>query len=104
MSGYGRRTIWPAYLGSERISWYPVIPVLNTTSPAVSPEAPSGRPSIAVPSPRRRYRFNPDGEGTCWRYFILGNGSRIAKCSLFLTLGWSMNHWALHNKYLRLTF
>ncbi len=44
MCGYVSVTIWPAYEGSVRISWYPVIAVLNTTSPTAWPIAPIARP------------------------------------------------------------
>src|SRR5947209_4274351 len=44
------QTIWPAYEGSVRTSWYPVIAVLNTTSPSPITGAPSGVPTKARPS------------------------------------------------------
>ena len=50
MCGYVSVTIWPSYEGSVRISWYPVIDVLNTTSPTVLPSAPIARPRNSVPS------------------------------------------------------
>ena len=37
-----------------RISWYPLIAVLKTTSPTVSPRAPNGSPSKTRPSARAR--------------------------------------------------
>src|SRR5947209_6717960 len=43
-------TIWPAYEGSVRTSWYPVIAVLKTTSPSPITAAPSGVPTNARPS------------------------------------------------------
>jgi len=42
-------TIWPAYEGSVRISWYPVMLVLKTNSPELSPSAPAAIPSKTVP-------------------------------------------------------
>src|SRR5260370_41777403 len=44
------QTIWPAYDGSVRTSWYPVIAVLKTTSPTPTPSAPSDSPTKARPS------------------------------------------------------
>src|SRR5947209_12398137 len=44
------QTIWPAYEGSVRTSWYPVIAVLKTTSPSPITAAPSGVPTKARPS------------------------------------------------------
>src|SRR5579859_989772 len=44
------QTIWPAYEGSVRTSWYPVIAVLKTTSPSPMTSAPSGAPTKARPS------------------------------------------------------
>src|SRR5581483_9145811 len=43
-------TIWPAYEGSVRTSWYPVMAVLNTTSPSPTTSAPSDAPTNALPS------------------------------------------------------
>ena len=40
MCGAVMSTIWPAYDGSVRVSWYPVIPVENTISPSERPVAP----------------------------------------------------------------
>src|SRR6266550_6364923 len=42
--------IWPAYEGSVRTSWYPVIAVLKTSSPSPTTSAPSGAPRKARPS------------------------------------------------------
>ena len=42
--------ICPLYEGSVKTSWYPVMAVLNTTSPTVSPSYPRARPSKIVPS------------------------------------------------------
>src|SRR5580658_1141136 len=47
-------TICPVYEGSVKISWYPVIAVLKTTSPERSAGAPKLRPSKTVPSSRAR--------------------------------------------------
>jgi len=47
-------TIWPKYEGSVRISWYPVIEVLNTHSPAMVASAPKARPRKIEPSSRAR--------------------------------------------------
>ncbi len=44
MCGAVCSTIWPAYEGSVSVSWYPVMPVENTTSPIVVPWAPYARP------------------------------------------------------------
>src|SRR5690242_14259203 len=46
------QTIWPAYDGSVSTSWYPVMAVLNTTSPSPITSAPSGAPTNARPSSR----------------------------------------------------
>src|SRR5712691_7286807 len=43
-------SIWPAYDGSVRTSWYPVIAVLKTTSPSAATSAPSAAPTNARPS------------------------------------------------------
>src|SRR4029453_9251865 len=43
-------TICPLYEGSVSTSWYPLIAVLNTTSPTASPRAPSGSPPKMRPS------------------------------------------------------
>jgi len=51
------QTTWPTYDGSVRISWYPVIEVLKTTSPDASPVAPSEVPSKVVPSASARMAF-----------------------------------------------
>ena len=48
--GWVRATIWRQYDGSVRISWYPVIAVLNTTSPVAMPSAPMERPRNRLPS------------------------------------------------------
>jgi hypothetical protein len=37
-------TIWRQYDGSVRISWYPVMAVLKTTSPTAQARAPIERP------------------------------------------------------------
>ena len=50
MCGYVRVTIWRQYDGSVKISWYPVIAVLKTTSPMVLPSAPTEDPRNMVPS------------------------------------------------------
>src|SRR6185436_7257773 len=50
-------TIWPAYEGSVRTSWYPVMLVLNTTSPCASPDAPAATPRYQVPSSRASVAF-----------------------------------------------
>src|ERR1700733_5288560 len=47
-------TICPVYEGSVKISWYPVIAVLKTTSPDRSAGAPKLLPSKTVPSSRAR--------------------------------------------------
>src|SRR6204780_2813106 len=52
MWGYVRVTICRQYEGSVRISWYPVIAVLKTTSPVVLPLAPTETPRNTVPSSR----------------------------------------------------
>src|SRR6476660_3392008 len=46
--------IWPAYDGSVRTSWYPVIAVLKTTSPSPTTSAPSAWPTNARPSSSTR--------------------------------------------------
>src|ERR1700730_2980682 len=43
-------TIWPAYDGSVRTSWYPVMAVLKTTSPSPIVPAPSACPTNERPS------------------------------------------------------
>src|SRR5450759_495728 len=50
-------TICPAYDGSVRTSWYPVMQVLNTTSPPVSPGAPAPSPSYQTPFSSARVAF-----------------------------------------------
>src|SRR5687768_7553669 len=50
-------TIWPAYEGSVSTSWYPVMLVLNTTSPRASPAAPAATPRYQVPSSRTSMAF-----------------------------------------------
>ena len=50
-------TICPAYDGSVSTSWYPVMLVLNTTSPLVSPGAPADTPRYQVPSSSARVAF-----------------------------------------------
>ncbi len=54
MWGYVSVTIWRQYDGSVRISWYPVMAVLNTTSPMVLPSAPTETPWKIVPSSSAR--------------------------------------------------
>src|SRR5260370_5320359 len=44
------QTICPAYEGSVRTSWYPVIAVLKTTSPSPATSAPRATPTNARPS------------------------------------------------------
>src|SRR5512146_1456231 len=50
-------TICPLYDGSVRISWYPVMLVLNTISPEVSPSAPKEYPSNTMPSANASIAF-----------------------------------------------
>ena len=50
MSGYVSTTIWPLYEASEAISWYPVIAVLNTTSPDAGDASPNASPHQTEPS------------------------------------------------------
>src|SRR2546427_13301218 len=47
-------TICPAYEGSVRTSWYPVMLVLKTASPETRPGAPKEEPSKTEPSHRTR--------------------------------------------------
>src|SRR5438445_12204915 len=47
-------TICPAYEGSERTSWYPVMQVLITTSPVARVARPPRSPSTVKPSSRTR--------------------------------------------------
>src|SRR5690348_2744563 len=47
-------TIWPAYEGSVRTSWYPVIAVLKTTSPSPTTSSPRAAPAKARPSSSTR--------------------------------------------------
>src|SRR5215203_2021293 len=49
MSGEVIVTICPAYDGSVSTSWYPVMLVLNTTSPRAMPWAPAAVPRYTVP-------------------------------------------------------
>src|SRR5882724_10908088 len=44
------QTIWPAYEGSVRTSWYPVMEVLKTISPHASAAAAQDRPRNVRPS------------------------------------------------------
>src|SRR6266568_1092652 len=60
------QTIWPAYEGSVRTSWYPVIAVLKTTSPSPTTSAPSGAPTKARPS-----------SSTSTAYDLAGNDHRL---------------------------
>jgi hypothetical protein len=55
ISGAVMVTSCPWYEGSVRTSWYPVIAVVKTASPVVTPRAPKGRPSNVVPSASTRY-------------------------------------------------
>src|ERR1700691_3321257 len=66
-------TICPVYEGSVKISWYPVIAVLKTTSPERSAGAPKLLPSKTVPSSR----------------------ARIAESNNFLLGDWGKNHCTL---------
>src|ERR1700688_439673 len=50
-------SIWPAYDGSVRTSWYPVIAVLKTTSPSPTTSAPSAEPTNALPSSSTRAAY-----------------------------------------------
>ena len=52
MCGAVIATICRQYDGSVSVSWYPVIPVLKTISPNVSPSAPNPVPRKVVPSSR----------------------------------------------------
>src|SRR5580704_16879231 len=52
MCGAVMATIWRQYDGSVSVSWYPVMPVLKTISPNVSPSAPKAVPCSVVPSSR----------------------------------------------------
>ena len=52
MCGAVIATICLQYDGSVSVSWYPVIPVLKTISPNVSPSAPNPVPRSVVPSSR----------------------------------------------------
>src|SRR5579863_2859675 len=52
MCGAVMATIWRQYDGSVSVSWYPVMPVLKTISPNVSPSAPKPVPCRMVPSSR----------------------------------------------------
>src|SRR5579885_2328131 len=52
MSGYAMVTICPRYEGSDSTSSYPVMAVVNTTSPPVHPRAPMARPVRTTPSSR----------------------------------------------------
>src|SRR2546428_9238539 len=47
-------TIWPAYEGSDRTSWYPDMQVLMTTSPLACVARPPRSPTSTNPSSSRR--------------------------------------------------
>lgn len=49
-----RTRICPLYEGSVKLSGYPIIPVLKTTSPADGRSAPNDCPESVVPSLRTR--------------------------------------------------
>src|ERR1035437_7926584 len=50
MRGWVMTMIWPAYEGSLMISWYPLMQVLNTTSPSLAATpAPNRKPSHTAP-------------------------------------------------------
>src|SRR5229473_5085855 len=55
--------ICPAYDGSVKISWYPVIAVLKQTSPTACPAAPMPRPQNTVPSANTRAALQSGGRG-----------------------------------------
>src|SRR5438270_7084680 len=65
--------IWPAYEGSVRTSWYPVIAVLKTTSPSPMKSAPSGAPTKERPSSSTRAAYD----------FSAGNDHRLVDAVLF---------------------
>src|SRR6266566_8536392 len=67
------QTICPAYEGSVKTSWYPVIAVLKTTSPSPTTSAPSGAPTKARPSSRTSAANN----------FSAGNDHRLVDAVLF---------------------
>src|SRR5487761_195538 len=72
-------SIWPAYDGSVRTSWYPVIAVLKTTSPTPMTSAPSGVPTNARPSSSTR--------AACLfgaPFALAGNDHRLVDPVLFL--------------------
>src|SRR4051812_43429013 len=52
MCGAVWMTTWRWELGSVSFSWWPVMPVLNTASPKVSPSAPYDVPRNVRPSSR----------------------------------------------------
>src|SRR2546429_7185504 len=47
-------TIWPAYEGSDKTSWYPDMQVLMTTSPLACVARPPRSPTSTNPSSSRR--------------------------------------------------
>src|ERR1700733_13262447 len=84
-------TICPVYEGSVKISWYPVIAVLKTTSPDRSAGAPKLLPSKTVPSSRARIAESNNfllgiGVNTIVRQ---GFGQNRDSCSMEIRVGQS---------------
>ena len=66
--------IWPLYDGSVRLSGYPIMPVLKTTSPAQGRCAPNDSPESFVPSLRTRVAIGIGG--------IVFGGKVLVNCIL----------------------
>src|SRR5258708_13243580 len=66
-------TICPAYEGSVRTSWEPVIAVLKTTSPSPTASAPRASPTNALPSSSTRAP----------NFFLSGNDHRLVDAIVF---------------------
>src|SRR5258708_19180839 len=66
-------TICPAYEGSVRTSWEPVIAVLKTTSPSPTASAPRASPTNALPSSSTRAA----------KLFLSGNDHRLVDAIVF---------------------
>src|SRR3979490_1879396 len=73
------QSIWPAYDGSVRTSWYPVIAVLKTTSPSPPTPAPGPWPTNARPSSSTRAACLFDEP-----FWLADNDHRLVDPVLFL--------------------
>src|ERR1700704_1101949 len=67
------QSTWPAYDGSVRTSWYPVIAVLKTTSPSPTTSAPRASPTNALPSSSTKAA----------KGFLAGNDHRLVDAIVF---------------------